>query len=231
MATVTLDCSEYDMLRSQNREKDETIKDLKKDIEGLKESSKVILSTKYLCKKVNKTLAERISHNIDRFYSPRDYSRWSCTPSISAIVIDAMKETPRLGDSDLQVYKETQSVVNFDDVKIKIEAELKEEYKEEIKNSIDEANRLKDNYESKLKTLDDKYLQSHIDELDALRESNLKEIHSLEAQVAELSKTKEEKIAEATKALREAQARLAELEGEKKEVKEKKVGLFQRLFK
>ena len=45
MATVTLDSSEYDMLRENKKKAEEEVKELKEILKGLKDKSRVILTT------------------------------------------------------------------------------------------------------------------------------------------------------------------------------------------
>lgn len=53
MAMVQVDLSEYDMLREAKNKAEEEVKELKETINGLKDKSRVILTTKYVYPKVN----------------------------------------------------------------------------------------------------------------------------------------------------------------------------------
>ena len=53
MATVTLDSSKYDMLRENKKKAEEEVKELKETLKGLKDKSRVILTTQYVYPKVN----------------------------------------------------------------------------------------------------------------------------------------------------------------------------------
>lgn len=246
MATVTLDSSEYDMLRENKKKAEEEVKELKETLKGLKDKSRVILTTQYVYPKVN---YERLQSAIVQLVEVakdgndfRSFSRCSINKSFihdgidnalrSNIRFDSMPYNP-----DTRGYSSSQ-YIGFEDVKAKVEAHYKKDIDKAIANyeeSEEAYHRLEDSVEKSVKErysntinrlkednklLIDKY-EKAIKDITEFKDDNIK---ALQDRIAELSKSKEEKIAELMATINEAQSKLEKLSGTKKK------GLFSKIF-
>lgn len=61
MAMVQVDLSEYDMLREAKDKAEKRVKELEEDIKGLKDKSRVILTTEYKYPTVNEKIVDDIN--------------------------------------------------------------------------------------------------------------------------------------------------------------------------
>lgn len=125
MAVVNVDLSEYDAIRKRNSELEEQVKELKKLNESLKSGSKVILR--------KETVVEReveIPSYDDRTLVPT-YKRRMCR----------------------NVVESSESYVNFEDVRLKVEQAMQDE----INRSIHDRNLEKQAYADKKNKLDNEY--------------------------------------------------------------------------
>ena len=125
MAVVNIDLSEYDAIRKRNSELEEQVKELKKLNESLKGGSKVILRKETV-----------LEHEID--------------------------DVPGLGPAGLPTYKRrmsrdviesSESYVNFEDVRLKVEQAMKDE----INRSIDSRDYERQSYAEAKRKLDSEY--------------------------------------------------------------------------
>lgn len=137
MAIVNVDLSEYDTLRNRVKELEEQNKELKEQIAGLKNSSRVII------------------RNIrrERAYEPNRWGGESPTKEFKCIV-------------------ESENIVGFEDVRLKVEERMKKEiessikyYNEEAekyrKRSIEIEDRLKKEYEGRKAKLEAEYKEEN----------------------------------------------------------------------
>lgn len=151
MAIVNVDLSEYDAIRKRNSELEEQVKELKKLNDSLKQGAKVILRKETVV--VERTLRRR------SFF-------------------DEMHNLPKENDGfdeDRRTIKSSESFVNFEDVRLKVENAMQDEVKRSIYDRdyerrayADERNKLdgkyngmkadlKKTYEKKEKDLEEKY--------------------------------------------------------------------------
>lgn len=124
MAVVNVDLSEYDAIRKRNSELEEQVKELKKLNESLKGGSKVILRKETV-----------LEHEIDvPGYGPAGLPTYK--RSVSRDVIES-----------------SESYVNFEDVRLKVEQSMKDE----INRSIDRRNDELESYIDAKSKLDNEY--------------------------------------------------------------------------
>lgn len=130
MAVVNVDLSEYDAIRKRNSELEEQVKELKKLNESLKSGSKVILRKETVV--------------IERFFRKRslyDDMFWH-QPTEN----DAYKE-------NRHTLEPSESYVNFEDVRLKVEQAMQDE----VNRSIYDRNLEKQAYADKKNKLDNEY--------------------------------------------------------------------------
>lgn len=131
MAVVNVDLSEYDAIRKRNSELEEQVKELKKLNESLKSGSKVILR--------KETVVEReveIPSYDDRTLMPT-YKRRMCR----------------------NVVESSESYVNFEDVRLKVEQAMQDE----INRSIHERDSERQSYADAKSKLDNEYNLKKVD--------------------------------------------------------------------
>lgn len=130
MAVVNVDLSEYDAIRKRNSELEEQVKELKKLNESLKQGAKVILR--------NETVV------IERFFRKKSlYDDMFCHQATEDDTYDENRHT--LGASE--------SYVNFEDVRLKVEQAMQDE----VNRSIHDRNLEKQAYADKKNKLDNEY--------------------------------------------------------------------------
>lgn len=108
MAMVNVDLSEYDAIRKRNSELEEQVKELKKLNDSLKQGAKVILRKETVI--------------IERFFRKRSFYDDTCGLPTENDKYDENKRT--LGSSE--------SYVNFEDVRLKVENAMQNEVKRSI---------------------------------------------------------------------------------------------------
>lgn len=124
MAIVNIDLSEYDAIRKRNSELEEQVKELKKLNESLKGGSKVILRKETV-----------LEHEIDvPGYGPAGLPTYSRRASRDVI-------------------ESSESYVNFEDVRLKVEQSMKDE----INRSIDSRDHERYSYAEAKRKLDSEY--------------------------------------------------------------------------
>ena len=122
MAIVNIDLSEYDAIRNRNRELEEQVKELKKVNEDLKSNAKVILRKET----ISKTKIKEITYH-------------------SFGGVDTVDKPTKINVNTSESY------VNFEDVRLKVENEMRKEIEESIE--------IRKRYEEKYKALDDEFQQ------------------------------------------------------------------------
>ena len=130
MAVVNVDLSEYDAIRKRNSELEEQVKELKKLNESLKGGSKVILRKETVV--------------IERFFRKR--SLYDDMFFDKPIEDDKYNENRRALES-------SESYVNFEDVRLKVEQAMQDE----VNRSIYDRNLEKQAYADKKNKLDNEY--------------------------------------------------------------------------
>lgn len=149
MAIVNVDLSEYDAIRKRNSELEEQVKELKKLNDSLKQGAKVILR--------KEVVVETAS---------------SIEPWRDSQIVDFRENVDRFNN---RIVESSESYVNFEDVRLKVENAMQDEVKRSIHDRdcerrayADEKNKLdgkyngmkadlKKTYEKKEKDLEEKY--------------------------------------------------------------------------
>lgn len=240
MAMVQVDLSEYDMLREAKDKAEKRVKELEEDIKGLKDKSRVILTTEYKYPTVNKKIVDDINRLVISLGDSAPYEndiRWG-----AAFHINVDSEIKNILSANIKFgsipynriishsnYFSSQ-YIGFDDVKARVEAYYKKDIDKAIadyKESEEDYNRLKDSIEervrdeysnviAKLKKDNKLLIEKYEKSIEDITKSKDTEIKDLQDKVAELSKSKEEKVAELTAIIEDAQKRLEEIYGLKK---------------
>lgn len=243
MAMVQVDLSEYDMLREAKNKAEEEVKELKETLKGLKDKSRVILTTQYVYPKVNYEKLHSAILNLietakdrDNF---RDYPRYSMqfNHNLHSELDIAIRQYIKFDNMPYSIdagnYSSSQ-YIGFEDVKAKVEEHYKKDIDKVIANykkSEEDYHKLEDSVEKRIKemysnTIDK--LKNDKKMLITKHEESIKakdeEIKVLQDKIAELSKSKEERIAELMTTINEAQSKLEKLSGTKKK------GLFNKIF-
>lgn len=130
MAVVNVDLSEYDAIRKRNSELEEQVKELKKLNESFKQDAKVILRKETVV--------------IERFFRKRSFfdDRF-CHQTIEDDNYDENRRT----------IESSESYVNFEDVRLKVEQAMQDE----VNRSIYDRNQEKQAYAEKKNKLDNEY--------------------------------------------------------------------------
>ena len=209
MAQVTVDISEYDGLRDNLKGAKQTIEELKETIKDLKKGSKVIFQTKYVRGNVSDAL--RYIHGKCNNLSYSDYV------VIQNILNNFFGGEPR----------DTYQYINFKDVEAQVEAGISEQKKKELEDSIEYYRKAALEYETKNAGLEEEYQKQKkaYEDASKLQIDKLnEEISYLNDRIAELKKSKNERIAELVAQIDEAETKLSDLGVKKK-------GWFNRIFK
>lgn len=143
------------------------------------------------------------------------------TKELRNIFIEAPDDlTPLFSDQ-----REPDQYIGFDDIKLEVEKELKDQYinnqkkiqeklEQQIKDYEDKYQKVDEEFQSKydikIKSLEEK-LNSKQEEVDKLNESHKEEVNKLKEELKEAQKTQEEKILDAETKLKEAQEALNKL--------------------
>lgn len=173
MAVVNVDLSEYDAIRKRNSELEEQVKELKKLNESLKGGSKVIL---------RKETVVEFQQTRDRF---RTYSQVRGDEGLGDEC-----ESPKVR----RTIKSSESYINFEDVRLKVEQAMQDEVNRSIhdrniekqayvdkKNKLDnEYTNIKKEYEKKAKDLDEEYEKKarNLEEDNSRKEIELRDKYS-----------------------------------------------------
>lgn len=244
MATVTLDSSEYDMLRENKKKAEEEVKSLKEEIKEYQKKARVIVTTKYAA----------IGFDKDRMRGAilDTYRR---TGSLSeAIEVGINNSHCRIGYGSMDgtfpstIIDSSSQIVGFEDVRIQVEEKLSKEYKEELENKIREYRHSIKEYNEKYNSLDRDYHRAHKKEVNELNKAHEEEIQRLNNEhevlvkslqnkidtlnqiiesdkltINDLRKSNKEKIAELEATIQEAKVKLRDITGAKK-------GFFSKIF-
>ena len=129
MAIVNVDLSEYDAIRKRNSELEEQVKELKKLNDSLKQGAKVILRKETVV--------------IERYFRKRSF-------------YDDIRGLPTEDDKyneNKRTLEPSESYVNFEDVRLKVEQAMQDE----VKRSIHDRDCEKQSYADEKNKLDNKY--------------------------------------------------------------------------
>lgn len=165
MAIVNVDLSEYDAIRKRNSELEEQVKELKKLNDSLKQGAKVILRKETVV--VERTLRRR------SFF-------------------DEMHNLPQENDGfdeNRRTIKSSESFVNFEDVRLKVENAMQDEVKRsihdrdrEVKAYYDKRNKLEEVFAKKEKELKEDNRRKFEEEKRDLREKYARMTGEFEAE-------------------------------------------------
>ena len=165
MAIVNVDLSEYDAIRKRNSELEEQVKELKKLNDSLKQGAKVILRKETVV--VERTLRRR------SFF-------------------DEMHNLPQENDGfdeNRRTIKSSESFVNFEDVRLKVENAMQDEVKRsihdrdrEVKAYCDKRNKLEEVFAKKEKELKEDNRRKFEEEKRDLREKYARMTGEFEAE-------------------------------------------------
>lgn len=130
MAVVNVDLSEYDAIRKRNSELEEQVKELKKLNESLKSGSKVILRKETVV--IERIFRERSLYGDMFFHLPTEDDKYN---------------------ENRRTLEPSESYVNFEDVRLKVEQAMQDE----VNRSIYDRNQEKQAYADKKNELDNEY--------------------------------------------------------------------------
>lgn len=130
MAVVNVDLSEYDAIRKRNSELEEQVKELKKLNDSLKSGSKVILRKETVV--IERIFRERSLYGDIFFHQPTENNKY---------------------DENRRALESSESYVNFEDVRLKVEQAMQDE----VNRSIHDGNLEKQAYADKKNELDNEY--------------------------------------------------------------------------
>lgn len=130
MAVVNVDLSEYDAIRKRNSELEEQVKELKKLNESLKGGSKVILRKETVV--IERFFRKRSLYDDMFFHQPTEDDKYT---------------------ENRRALESSESYVNFEDVRLKVEQAMQDE----VNRSIHDRNLEKQAYADKKNKLDNEY--------------------------------------------------------------------------
>jgi predicted nucleic acid-binding Zn-ribbon protein len=235
--------AEVDLKELKQSHKEE-ISDLKNTIKDLEKRSKVIIKHKdryfyktafdrETIKKIKSSLIFDINYGsigIDRVLDDHYLGLHEKVSTIVDIIVEKINKCGFVEASDeikeqFSENSEPDQYIGFDDVKLEVEKELKDQYinnqkkiqekleqqiqKYEDKYKIVEAD-VSSKYNAEIRVLEGK-LNSSKEEINKLKETHKEEVDELKEELKEAQKTQEEKILEAEEKLKEAQEVLKKL--------------------
>lgn len=170
MAIVQVDLSEYDMLRQAKQKAEDECAELKENIKAINNSSKAIVKTVHVKNRVQFDIDKIISNTIQKYtdYERRRFDSPFWDNSINSTVLYESLHAA-LHVRDAFSYKEdaegevSESFVNFEDVRIKVENKMQDE----INKSIKECDNAKTEYLARKDQLDkekDEIIQKYKEE-------------------------------------------------------------------
>ena len=157
MAIVNIDLSEYDSMRNRNRELEEQVKELKKINEDLKSNTKVILRKETISKTKIKEIIYHSFGGVNTIDKPTKMN-----------------------------VNTSESYVNFEDVRLKVENEMRKEIEESIE--------IRKRYEEKYKALDDEFQQKRAELEESCKKKLLAENDKMRDEYLNRFKDKEKSI-------------------------------------
>lgn len=226
MAKLEIELSEYDAMREARKAAETRVAELQEELKDLKKGSKVILrrETKYLAECFDTSKLEEI---ITQQLKEAQYRRTYCGGAplniqrTVEICIDSLTKVRKefLPISTTKSFPtESDTLIGFEDVRIKVESMFKEQFKEEHRKALEALKSEKDAYTVKYNQIHEELFQEFKETINNLEEKNKKlekENNSLKEQLEKASRSTEEKIAEAEAKVKAAQEELANLKGKK----------------
>lgn len=247
--------AENDLIELKQSHKEE-ISDLKGTIKDLEKKSRVIIKheNKYFYKtKIDKEIIRdlkdaifsKMGHSTIYYLEfnrmiERGYNFYQMFDKCIDMIVNEINDICIKTTSDMipafSEHDESDQYIGFDDIKLEVERELKDQYinnqkkikenlEQQIKNYEEKYQRIdadvKSKYNSEIRILENKLNSSqeeinklneaHKEEADKLKESHKEEVDKLKEELKEAQKTQEEKILEAEEKLKEAQEALNKL--------------------
>ena len=221
MAKLEIELSEYDAMREARKAAEARVEELKQENKDLRGSSKVIIrrETKYLSPNIDNT---ELLYAIERKLPVKYWNEVSYM-TLASICASALKEVPKhysaIIPMDVDLPAKTDTLVGFEDIRLKVEDIFKEQFEEEHKQALAQLQSEKENYEKKRAQISEKLTKEFEVKINSLKEESerlKKDNDDLFKKLTEASKSHEEKLAEAEKKVREAQEELSKLQGRKK---------------
>lgn len=157
MAIVNIDLSEYDAIRNRNRELEEQVKELKKINENMKSKTKIILRKEIISETKIKELIYHSWGGFDTVDKPAE-----------------------------RTVKTSESYVNFEDVRLKVENEMRKD----IEASIE----IRKRYDEKYKALDEEFQQKRVELEASCKKKLLEENDKMRDEYLNIVKNKEKAI-------------------------------------
>lgn len=255
MAKLEIELSEFDALRDAKNKAEvdlkelkqshkEEISDLKNTIKDIEKKSRVIIKhkdryfyktafDKETIKKIKSSLIFDINYGsigIDRVLYNHYLSQHERISTIVDMIVEKINTCGFVEASDeikeqFSENSEPDQYIGFDDIKLDVEKELKDQYinnQKKIEENLEQQiqkyedkyknveTELQSKYDEKIKSLEDK-LNSSKEEINKLNETHKEEVDKLKEELKEAQKTQEEKILEAEEKLKEAQEVLKKL--------------------
>lgn len=247
MAKLEIELSEYDAMREARKAAEARVEELKQENKDLRGSSKVIIrrEVQHLVPKVeereltNRILyqikemiqVKRMSASIRKSYDPLlgvSYPTLDLSPEeLAQICVRCWNEGNKhyvvATAMDTEMPSKTDTLVGFEDIRLKVEEIMKEQIQQEHRAAVDSLNSERDSYEKRRAQLSEKLTKEYEAEyrtnIEALKKRNEdleKQLEEIEKQLKEASKSHEEKLAELQAAADKAEEELRKFLGKKK---------------
>jgi predicted nucleic acid-binding Zn-ribbon protein len=234
----------------------EEVSELKNTIKEIEKRARVIIKhdDNYFYKTAFDTdtirkIKDKITNEIfsgrlefDYLFRDRSMGYYDRMSQIADIIIDKINDSDFIQPSENEIKKmfsenrEPDQYIGFDDIKLEVERELKDQYinnqkkiqeklEQQIKDYEDKYQKvdeeLRSKHSSRIKSLEDKLnnsqeelddlKESHKEEVNKLKETHKEEVDKLKEELKEAQKTQAEKILDAEEKLKEAQEVLKKL--------------------
>ena len=247
MAKLEIELSEYVAMREARKAAEARVEELKQENKDLRGSSKVIIrrEVQHLVPRVeereliNRILYQikesiqikRVSASIRKRYDPIlgvSYPTLDLSPEeLAQICVRCWNEGNKHYDvataMDTEMPSRTDTLVGFEDIRLKVEEILKEQIQQEHKAAVDSLNSERDSYEKRRAQLSEKLTKEYEAEYRAKMDSLEEEVKRLRKdnddlykRLTEASKSHEEKLAELQAAADKAEEELRKFLGKKK---------------
>lgn len=227
MAKLEIELSEYDAMREARKAAETRVVELQEELKDLKKGAKVILR--------KETAYVGITFDTTRFEQALrkklEQATYGATfegkprlniPMVAALCIRTWEELPKeytrntLASEKYPTHSDT--LIGFEDIRMKVEDMFKEQFKEEHRKALEALKSEKDAYKVKYNQIHEELSQEFKEIIDTLKEKSLKlveENNALKDELKEASKSTEEKIAKAEAKVKAAQEELTRLKGKK----------------
>jgi hypothetical protein len=246
MAKLEIELSEYDAMREARKAAEARVEELKQENKDLRSSSKVIIrrEIQHLIPRVEEgELTDRILYQIKKTiqvkgmsggvrkgypYINVSYPALDLSPvELAQICVRCWNEGNKhyavATSMDTEMPSRTDTLVGFEDIRLKVEEMLKEQIQQEHKTAVDSLNSERDSYKKRRTQLSEELIKEYeakyranIEALKKRNEELEKQLEETEKQLKEASKSNEEKLAELQAAADKAEEELRKFLGKKK---------------